>query len=265
MKNLLLLLLFFAACSKPDVKIERLKTHELIWEDNPPTYEQFLKHQEYTVSDARGGVKGPNKPKPTPDPEPEQPTIGTVLLYVDADGHVNNEPEWTQTNNYQPIISPASLMTTDAIQIAVDTLKDHFKEFRVIITTDESTYLAFQFEKTRIVFTPRHWSTERPNVSGLAYPFSLRAGTGSTVYVFTSVLYELGQWAGKIASHEAGHSFGLHHQRDYDEYGNTINTYKEGCTMGQCYNQGCFWVIGQYSWGYWQDDRAIIAGRAGYR
>ena len=273
MKKLLLILIVFAACSKPSAPVQQPKYELVRCELTPPT--DNMK--------GKATAPGQNKPKPTPTPDPDpvpdptpdpdpvptpDPDAATTCLYFDFDGDVNNNPNWMMSNNNLPIVVAASTLTADQQQAAMNVTKYDYRQFRVLVNDDEAVYNAFQFAKTRIVVTStRHWTSI--NTTGLAYPFSITAPS-STCYVFEAPLSYRAEWVGKIGTHESGHTFGLHHQKLYSATGELLNGYRDGCNMGQCFYSQGLWIYGIWWWGYgeqpiYQDDNAIIAGVAGYR
>lgn len=295
----ILLVIAFTSCQKTEFQQSPIENNELVYCEGNITPEmariQIEKETGYSLERKRPtnpcGGRGnkpcptdtipdpdpdPNPdPDPTPDPDPvpdppTDPTAPTVCIYLKADGFVNTVPEWMMQNNGLPLVSAASLLSEEKLQSAEDSVKYYYRDYRVLVTRDQTVYDVFPLDKTIVVLTPRHWSADRFNTTGLAYPGSLRRGTGSVCYVFTSALFESGAWAGKIAGHESGHTFGLHHQKEYTSGGQHVNNYINVALMGQCYYSACPWIYGIWWWAYpeapmYQDDKAIIAARAGYR
>lgn len=268
-----LALLFFASCGKADLAaIEKPLQHQMIVDDHPPTLEQgLIQLEKENLLSAKGGVKGkpvkPNQP-PTdePDPTPDPPTAARVCLFFDTDGDLCTTPDWYVYHpTGQPFYTPPSNLSPEKIQMAMDVTIYDYREYNVLITNDEFIYNNFPGKKTRIVITPRHWDPARPNATGVAYPFSLAQGTTSRVYVFDDALMGSGEYVGKIATHESGHSFGLYHQREYAADGTLVNSYAHGCNMGQCYDRQGYWIYGMTAWQIYQDDNAVIKSEAGLK
>ncbi len=102
---------------------------------------------------------------------------------------------------------------------------------------------------------------------GVAYVNSFtNPSLPNTVYVFSSVLYSAKN-VGEASSHEAGHSFGLQHQSQYDANGGKIAEYYSGPgdgrapIMGNSYSatRGLWWYGTSTSSTTYQDDLAVIS------
>ncbi len=110
---------------------------------------------------------------------------------------------------------------------------------------------------------------------GIANIGAFTNSAANTVYVFSDNLDSTWtDWAGDVASHEAGHAFGLSHQSTYDQNGNRTNEYNPGDgtwapLMGYNYVPVTTWYNGtSTSATTYQDDMAILAGSTngfGYR
>ena len=91
---------------------------------------------------------------------------------------------------------------------------------------------------------------------GIAQYNSFTNSLPNVVYVFTQLginnpAYTPVSW-GNVASHEAGHSFGLYHNKPYNIY--SLMSESAGGTY-----VSTVWAVGEKSPGVWQDDIAVLA------
>ncbi|TWU31773.1 zinc-dependent metalloprotease family protein [Novipirellula artificiosorum] len=114
------------------------------------------------------------------------------------------------------------------------------------------------------------------SAGGFAYYGCFTNTVAKVVYVFIEGLPSGSPiWVADIASHEAGHGFGLSHQSTYDESGQLIDEYNPGVgywdpIMGSRKSGIATWHNGPSENGatQLQDDMAILAGTTngfGYR
>ena len=258
MKNLLIiLLLLLAACSKP-VVIDPVEKPELL----------TCKLDVESISAAKGGIpgapkdKGPKpQPTPTPDPVPTPtpvpPTTGTgyACILVDFDGQDVPEGIWGAALSCLP-----SGLTNEQITQVLNEVTALYAPYNVFITYDENVYNAANpYKRTRVIVTPTS-SWYPAGVSGVGYLGSFTWGDDTPVFVFSDRLYFLPHMIAEIVAHEAGHTFGLRHQTEYDGNCNLVSRYKNGAVMGNSLNsiQGQ-WIYGTtYACDAYQDDAAVI-------
>jgi hypothetical protein len=197
------------------------------------------------------------------------PSTSAVIL-LDFDGHIVSGTSW----NYNgPINCSPANMTSAAMQNILDRVVNDYSPFNVIITTDESIYTAANpYKRMRVIFTESwEWFGQ---AGGVAFINSIAWGDNTPCFVFTSLLNYNEKAIAEAASHEAGHTFGLHHQAAYN--GTTmVSQYNPGLGSGETswapimgvgyYRNVTTWHNGPTPYGYnsLQDDAAIINTVAG--
>ena len=197
-------------------------------------------------------------------------TSTAVVILLDFDGHIVSGTSW----NYNgPIDCTPANMTSAAMQNILNRVANDYSPFNVIVTTDESIYTAANpYKRMRVVFTESwEWFGQ---AGGVAFIGSLTWGNDTPCFVFSSLLNYNEKAIAEAASHEAGHTFGLHHQANYN--GTTmVSQYNWGQGSGETgwapimgcgYNQNLTtWHNGPTPYGYnsLQDDAAIINNVAG--
>jgi hypothetical protein len=215
----------------------------------------------------------------------------TAKLYLDFDGHF--EPQWgTFTNVTTPVYDIDSDLATfsDAelanIYSAWQTVAEDYAPFNIDVTTVEPPELAPGVPDSvangvavRIAIGGDNSWLGVSGSSGYAFIGSFTNSQTNTAYVFprsiSADLIRAQQFIGDIASHEAGHTFGLSHQNTYDLNGNKIEEYNSGDgiwapVMGYVYTAKTrTWHNGASgSATTFQDDLAVIANGVngfGYR
>src|SRR5262249_16944128 len=113
---------------------------------------------------------------------------------------------------------------------------------------------------------------------GIAYVGSFTSSMVNTVYVFPKNLSNgYARYTADASSHEAGHSFGLQHQSQYDDAGTKIAEYYSGPGDGRAPIMGVSYYAPRGLWWYgtsstgptvYQDDMAVISDSTngfGYR
>ncbi len=191
-------------------------------------------------------------------------------LYLDFNGHF--QPVWSSyTNIVTPVYDVDGDETTfsDAelanIQAVWEMVAEDYAPFDINVTTVEPSVLAPGVPsdsankvamRVAIGAEVGDWAAG----CGIAQYNSFTNSLPNVVYVFTPMtLLAIGQ----IASHEAGHSFGLYHQ---DPGGVPIGRYiMSSGTLA--FNQ-CTWATGTNTSGVFQDDMAVLANSTngfGYR
>jgi hypothetical protein len=193
-------------------------------------------------------------------------------IYLDFNGHF--EPVWgSHTNITTPVYDVDGDLTTFSdvelanIQAVWETVAEDYVPFNINVTTVEPSVLAPGVPianankvalRVAIGAEVGGWAAGLTNI-GLAYRDSFTNSIANVAYVFgeagdTPVLI------GDVASHEAGHSFGLAHQTTY-----SFSYLMYGATIG---SNLCTWFNGEIAPGVLQDDMAVLASTTngfGYR
>ncbi len=257
MKNLLILILtlFLFSCKK-EIKINPIPVLAPIADYHKPTMVEYLSEM------SRLAIERPGKPKPVKY-FPIAP--GYSLIFLDRDGHTSSNSFWGQYYGVNGILvsSPANITSQQVVDIINLSAGDYI-QWKVAFTTSDSVFNAYTGKKTRVILTARgDWY---PGASGVALPGS-HDGTGSEVYVFCEVLYNMTSFVHKIVTHELGHAFRLHHQRVFTTNCQVpAQEYRNGCNMGQCFNEPGQWITGtSLNCSTLQPDRQILTECLGDR
>ncbi len=215
--------------------------------------------------------------------------VAPTTLFLDFNGHF--EPNY---GGYLNVTTPAydfdgdRLTFSDAelasIQSSWNSVAEDFAPFNIDVTTVEPAVLAEGTPianangvalRVAIGGTSADWYSG--NAGGFGILNSFTSQIANVVYVFAQG--NSGAGLGNIASHEAGHGFGLYHQSTYDANGVKTLDYNPGDystwapLMGVSYSAGTVvqtWYNGPNSQGanVLQDDMAVLAGTTngfGYR
>lgn len=254
MKNLLIILLLLAACSKPAP----------ITEPDYPVTRNLVIEQDtmkpVIIAAARGGIKG-KPPKPTTPPyEPPTPPTGTGYSCILIDFNGQNVLSQWWNNGAAFNCAPSGLTDVQQAQVLSEA-RALYAAYNVTITTSEDVYNgANQFKRMRVIVTTTSaWAGQ--GFSGIAYTGSMTWGDNTPAFVFSDRLYFLEHFVAEITAHEAGHTVGLSHQTEYDNNCNLVSRYKNGAVMGNSMNsvQGQ-WIYGTtYACNAFQDDNAVLA------
>ncbi|TWU20771.1 DUF5050 domain-containing protein [Bythopirellula polymerisocia] len=198
----------------------------------------------------------------------------TVKLYLDFDGDV--EPNWgsgvtTPVFDFDGDPTTFSDSELQSILVAWSKVAEDYAPFNIDVTTVEPLELA-----DGVPESAANGIAQRIAIGGVGDGWG--GGTGvAAIDSFTNsaantafVSLNAGPvWVGEIASHEAGHAFGLLHQSDYDQNGVKVNEYAVGTAtwapiMGTVYRSVTTWHNGTNSAGptAFQDDMAVLARSA---
>ncbi|MEX2140310.1 MAG: Calx-beta domain-containing protein [Pirellulales bacterium] len=163
-----------------------------------------------------------------------------AALYLDFDGHF--EPIWgTYRNVDTPVYdsdgNPATYSPTELtfIENVWKVVAEDFAPFNIDVTTEEPPVLAAGVPinqangmALRVAIGGSSEDWYRNPAGGVGHIDAFTDGRANVAYAFT--VYTWGVVRDPLAnggtvSHEAGHSFGLSHQSQYDANGNMINEY----------------------------------------
>lgn len=200
-------------------------------------------------------------------------------IYLDFNGHFQATP--AITGFPENLASPKFTVDGDATNVSkrIDAIREiwaHVAEdyapFNVNVTTVDPGDFSHNSHNLRVVITGEDVSPD--NNGGVAMNDSFTAESlENVVYVFsrsgqttateTAGSQRLPSFIGRVASHEAGHAFGLEHQSLW-EGGELVEEYHPGLgakgpIMGNAKSTRTTWWHGLDEFGHVQDDMAIIA------
>lgn len=202
-----------------------------------------------------------------------------ATLYLDFDGHF--ESKW---GSYSNASTPAFDQDGDtstfsdgelaAIRQIWEYVAEDFAPFQINVSTVLPSSFANGVSLRVAIGGDGAWAGG--NMGGIGYVSSFTNSIVNTAYVFSANLARGGaKWIADAGSHEAGHGFGLDHQRSYDASGNKLSEYSAGDSasapiMGASYNstRGLWWNGPTSSAKSLQDNLSILAGSKngfGYR
>ena len=156
------------------------------------------------------------------------PVSSAAVVYLDFDGYYLLSTYWYGGN---PIQLNSSMLTNAEIDSALKIVREDFKPFNVLITTDSTIYAAADKLKRQRVVITESWEWYG-KVGGVSYVGSLFWGLEIPAFVFSSLLKYNPKFSAECISHEIGHTIGLYHQSSYDANCNLINEYNAGDRLG---------------------------------
>lgn len=201
-----------------------------------------------------------------------------VSLYLDFNGHF--DATW---GSYSNITTPAfdqdgdpTTFTTGELSTITQVwqqIAEDYAPFKVNVTTVEPPSFANGVAMRVVIGGTGSWLGS--SAGGVAYVDSFTNSITNSVYVFSKNL-STAKAIGEASSHEAGHSFGLQHQ---SQYNGTVKAaeYYAGSGDGRAPIMGNSYSAARGLWWYgtsavssttYQDDMAVIARAAngfGYR
>ena len=187
------------------------------------------------------------------DPTPYPPTeITTPVIMLDFDGY--KLPVGSIWNSAGYDCQPSGLLPED-MNIIIENVKFAYRNFNVLVTSDEATYQKSDPRKRmRVVITTS--SEVYPGFAGVAYVGSMFWGDDTPCFVFSNLSYYDPKRIYLTSSHEAGHTIGLYHQALWDANCNLISSYRNcdrtinaGPIMGNAISCDPLWWVGPTNYG----------------
>ena len=212
----------------------------------------------------------------------------TRSIFLDLDGHATVGTSWNTAMGITQIVSaPYDVGGTPGVFTASERdniyeiwrrVADDFAPFDVNVTTIDPgvdglrrTSLGDQTFGQRVVITTSNWYAAKfgPAIGGIAFVGVFSSSSDLAAFVFSNQTAAGAPWAvADVASHEAGHTFGLQHDGQTTSGG--INEYYRGHggwspIMGTAPSDRITqWSRGEYSGATQaQDDLALIASHVG--
>lgn len=215
------------------------------------------------------------------DPTPFPPVVGTGpwVIFLDFDGEYVNNPYWIGQNGGLPFYVKPSGLSPIEIKNIVDSVAADFAQFKIInITTDSNVYNSASIvRRQRVIITESfEWYCGATACSGgVAFIESIKWGLDVPCFVFSKALAYRQKSIWEATSHEAGHTFGLYHQSQFDTNCNFISEYFAGFgnsttgsapIMGNSYSRPGYWWVGptSLSCNHIQNDSLIIRNLIGF-
>jgi len=199
------------------------------------------------------------------------PSTTEGVLLLDFDGY--SLPAGSVWNGGLAKECLPSGLYPEQIQTILDNIKADYAKYKILVTTDENTFLAAsKLKRMRVVITTS--SEIYSGVAGVAYVGSMFWGDDTPCFAFSNLLYYDNKRVRTATSHEAGHTVGLYHQARYDENCNLISSYRScdwststGPIMGNSVSCTPLWWVGPTPSGckVIQDDDAVLSSKLGIR
>lgn len=171
------------------------------------------------------------------NPHNQPTTNGTGCVLLDFDGHTGNNSLWGNMT-----YAPSGLNATDQLSVLNRVKSDYSFNSNLKITTGEPEFFTYPINKRQRIVITTSWEWYG-YYGGVAYINSFSWYDNTECFVFSSNLGYNAKYIADASSHEAGHTFGLPHQSDYDESCNVINEYSNGKIMGYPYYQNSVWWV----------------------
>ena len=197
----------------------------------------------------------------------------TAVIYLDMDGQVVSGTQWNGGATINALGVDTTFTSAQMTEIWQRVSED-YAPFKVNVTTSEAAYLAAPTNRRiRCIITPTNeWYG---NYGGVAYVGSFTWTGDTPCWVFSDALSNSTRYIAEAASHEVGHTLGLHH----DGCTNPSTGYYTGQGSGEVswapiMGVGYYCNLVQWSKGEYanannlEDDTAIISGTTngfGYR
>lgn len=198
-------------------------------------------------------------------------TSATILL--DFNGHDVKATAWNWDG---PFYAEPTNLDQNQIKEIIKRVKADYDIFDLKISTEEKDYKKEDpMKRIRIVITPT--SAWYGQSGGVAMMGSFTWGDDTPCFVFSDQLNFHPKFIAEAVSHEVGHTLGLQHQSEYDEYCNKTQEYNPGTgsdsigwapIMGIGYFKGITtWALGQSTEDckIVQDDLSLITQILSYK
>jgi serralysin len=206
------------------------------------------------------------------------------VIYLDFDGNVTTDPNYTVYNLGKPIVSPGVRYTDAQIETIWRWVSEDFAPFAVDVTTQEppldwlikSGPGDTHWGVRAVVTADQSWLQDNVGyaVGGFCWTGSFNWASDAPAFVFNTGMMAVGD----TISHEVGHALGLSHDGTGTITGGEVTNYKEyyyghgsgptgwapimGAGFGRLLSQ---WSAGEYPRAVnMQDDVAIIATKNGF-
>jgi uncharacterized delta-60 repeat protein len=241
---------------------------------------------EHTASGAGMLVSAPSRAPAATNPLTSIPILNSLpgaaaSLYLDFNGHF--DATW---GSYRNVTTPVFDQDGDATTFSdgeLTTMHDiwtvvaeDYAPFKINVTTVQPASFANGVSIRVAIGGDGAWTGG--TYGGISLIGSFTNSNVNTAYVFTANLANgYARYTGEASSHEAGHSFGLQHQSEYDASGTKINEYYAGPGDGRAPIMGVSYYVTRGLWWYgtssvgatvYQDDMAVISNSTngfGYR
>lgn len=198
-----------------------------------------------TNSSKRGGRGGGKPVKNPPVTPPSVVTTGCIFLQFEGATVIN-----TTWNILAPeIYCTYSGLSEDEKLVIINSVKEDYSIFNVVITTDENVFNSFPTTKRMKCIITESYEWYGNGAGGIALINTFTNTTEEPCFIFSSLLGYNIKYIREAVSHEIGHTLGLYHQSKYDESGNYVSEYNYGTPevapiMGIAYYSivGKWWV-----------------------
>lgn len=232
MKKLIpiLMLVVIAACEKSQ-QLQKIPA-DVVLEDK-------TKDAEVATRKKPDHPGNPHNPPSTTDTTPKK-----ACVYLDFDGEVVSNTLWNVSGAIYCDNSGLDITTQQTVAARVQ--QDYSFNSNIKVVTTEAEYNLYPANKRMRVIITTSWEWFGYS-GGVAYINSITWGDNTPCFVFSSPLGYNWKYVADASSHEAGHTFGLRHQSDYDESCTKTNEYSNGKLMGNPYYSNAVWWTGTSS------------------
>lgn len=153
----------------------------------------------------------------------------SAVLFLDFDGHTVANTSW---NYAGPIVCAPSGLDNTKITSIFNRVAEDYRPFNINVTTDSTKYLAAPNNRRMRVILTTTWEWYGA-AGGVAFIGSFTWGDDTPCFVFSGQLGYNVKFISEAAAHEAGHTFGLYHQSQYDANCVKISDYHYGTGTGE--------------------------------
>jgi hypothetical protein len=147
-----------------------------------------------------------------------------AVILLDFDGHEVKATPWNWNGSFY---AEPTLISERQIREIIDRVETDYDIFNVKVTFEEKEYLkANPLKRIRVIVTPT--SSWYGIAGGVALIGSFTWGDDTPCFVFSDQLNFKVKFIAEAISHEVGHTLGLQHQSEYDQYCNKVQEYNQG-------------------------------------